>query len=213
MKQLNVPMIDAHPHVSNIYDIGMLLDKQEKHLVEIAPWSASTAKPEVSFAIAHARKYLLLKYYVRETYLRAANFSYNSRVFEDSCVECFLSFDEEENYYNLEMNCIGALLMGYGKGKENRELASAQVLSKIARQVAITHHGDNDMISWELTARVPLSVFTYTSLSDLGGTRCRANFYKCGDCLPDPHFLCWSPIKADQPNFHLPAFFGELHFL
>jgi hypothetical protein len=37
-----------------------------------------------------------------------------------------------------------------------------------------------------------------------------ANFYKCGDETPEPHFLSWNPIDLPKPNFHVPQFFGQL---
>jgi hypothetical protein len=46
----------------------------------------------------------------------------------------------------------------------------------------------------------------------LKGKTCRANFYKCGDDLPEPHFLSWNNIIADKPDFHLPQYFGTLTF-
>ncbi|WP_350005689.1 carbohydrate-binding family 9-like protein, partial [Phocaeicola dorei] len=46
----------------------------------------------------------------------------------------------------------------------------------------------------------------------LDGMVVRANFYKCGDELQKPHFLSWSPIKIEKPDFHRPDFFGLLEF-
>ena len=42
------------------------------------------------------------------------------------------------------------------------------------------------------------------------GTTLRANVYKCGDDLPVPHFISWSPIHTPEPSFHQPTFFGEI---
>ena len=41
----------------------------------------------------------------------------------------------------------------------------------------------------------------------------RANFYKCGDNCDKTHFLSWSPIALEKPNFHCPDFFGELKLM
>ena len=38
------------------------------------------------------------------------------------------------------------------------------------------------------------------------------NFYKCADGTDSPHYVSWSPIKTEKPNFHCPEFFGELIF-
>ena len=40
----------------------------------------------------------------------------------------------------------------------------------------------------------------------------RANFYKCGDGTSVPHFLSWSHIETETPDFHCPEFFGNMHF-
>lgn len=44
------------------------------------------------------------------------------------------------------------------------------------------------------------------------GQNAGVNFYKCGDDLPKPHYLCWNPIKSETPDFHLPEFFGNAIF-
>ena len=40
----------------------------------------------------------------------------------------------------------------------------------------------------------------------------KANFFKCADGTPHIHFLSWNPIGTPSPDFHRPAFFGELFF-
>ena len=47
----------------------------------------------------------------------------------------------------------------------------------------------------------------------LDGRTMRANFYKCGDLLPRPHFLSWNAISLPRPDFHCPEFFGTLRFM
>ena len=212
MKQLNVPLINTDLAGLNLGGISDLLDLQQRHLITIAPWPAYTSKVQASFSIAQVSNHVLIKYFVREASIRAVNFSYNSPVYEDSCVELFISFDEDPNYYNIEMNCIGTLLMGYGSGRDNRLLIGENILKKISRQVSVTHDSDSNLIAWELTALLPLVVFNHRAISQLSGCRCRANFFKCGDRLPEPHFLCWSEVQAAEPDFHLPHFFGELYF-
>ena len=40
----------------------------------------------------------------------------------------------------------------------------------------------------------------------------KANFYKCGDNMPQKHYLSWHPIEIEKPNFHRPDHFGTLYF-
>ena len=44
------------------------------------------------------------------------------------------------------------------------------------------------------------------------GDTIKANFYKCGDDMPQKHYLSWHPIRIEKPNFHRPDHFGTLIF-
>ena len=150
------------------------------------------------------------KYFVAEKNIRAAAGSINGAVWEDDCVEFFVSFDDT-GYYNEEFNCIGTALAGFGKEKSSGVRVEESILRKIKYGSHISN-ADANNIHWELTLAIPLQVFAHHKLSSLEGKACRANFYKCGDALPEPHFVAWSDIEAPQPNFHLPQFFGILQF-
>jgi hypothetical protein len=136
----------------------------------------------------------------------------NEPVYQDSCVEFFISFDEGATYYNFEFNCIGTVLAGYGRGRTDRQWLSGDVLDTINTQSTVLRKGKDRMPQWELTVVLPLKVFTFQNIDSLQGQQARANFYKCGDHLPVPHFLAWSNIESDSPDFHLPQFFGTLLF-
>ena len=66
--------------------------------------------------------------------------------------------------------------------------------------------------TWEVALLIPYKVFFKHAITGLDGMSIRANFYKCGDELQKPHFLSWSPIKIEKPDFHRPDFFGLLEF-
>lgn len=174
-------------------------------------WKEYYYVPKVGFKIAYTDESILLYYEVFEKHIRAAYLHSNEPVYRDSCVEFFISFDGG-NYYNFEFNCIGTVLLGYGTEQvDNRELASPDEISNIYRDTNIysAPHG----VKWDLTANIPFKMFKEAGISSLKGKECSANFYKCGDDLPIPHFLSWSAIDHPKPNFHLPAFFGTLRFL
>lgn len=66
------------------------------------------------------------------------------------------------------------------------------------------------MFEWELTVKIP---FTLMGLDPNNlPEKIRGNFYKCADGTDSPHYVSWSPIKTEKPNFHCPEFFGELIF-
>ena len=64
--------------------------------------------------------------------------------------------------------------------------------------------------SWTMYLEIPKQAMGFADHESLAGQRVRANFYKCGDETPEPHFLSWNPIDTPKPDFHLPEFFGLL---
>jgi hypothetical protein len=211
-KSLSVPNISAFLHYKDMNNVSTVLDGLKKQPLNTAPWSSSFPyKPKVSFTIAHAEGFIFLKYEVSEKAIRAVNTESNGAVYEDSCVEFFVSFDEK-GYYNIECNCIGTMLMGFGPERNNRERLTVEVISKIDFQSTMVKNAKHKTLDWTMSLAIPLSVFTHHRLKDLSGTTGRANFFKCGDKLPEPHYLTWSTIDFVKPNFHLPVFFGDLVF-
>ena len=69
-----------------------------------------------------------------------------------------------------------------------------------------------DECTWELALVIPATAFFRHHLDTLDGKVMKGNFYKCGDKLQTPHFLSWSPIRLEKPQFHCPQFFGTLNF-
>lgn len=211
MQKLTIKTLPGFADTCDINEISGLLNAVEKHKLEYVPWTEYPYKPSVLFSIAHSPEYILLKFFVQEKQIRAINHKINSSIWEDSCVEFFISFDNGTSYYNIEFNCIGTGLIGYGKSKTHRDLLDAAVVNQVKTLSNITSE-KGKKVSWELTMMIPLSVFEHTPLSTLAKTNCRANFYKCGDLLPEPHFIAWSNIESEKPNFHLPDYFGQLVF-
>jgi len=208
MEQLKINILKEANE--SIGDVSLALDKSEKYFLTFAPWHLYPYKPSVQFSIAHNNKFIFLKYFVTEKFIRASSGNINGAVWEDSCVEFFISFDEK-GYYNLECNCIGTLFIGFGKEKSGRKLLTEEMIKKIKFHSLIKSHADH-LIQWELTLSIPLDIFVHHHFSSLQGKQCRMNFYKCGDALPEPHFLSWRNIESEEPNFHLPQFFGEAFF-
>ena len=180
------------------------------HALQHAPWPAHPYKPAVSVTPAHTGELLLLKYMVLEKEIRAAHTQINDAVYEDSCVECFISFGGENAYYNFEFNCTGTMLAGFGNGKQHRNLLPEALLQQVITSTHIVKNNAayGDHIYWELTAAIPIQVFCHHHLKTWHGLQGRINFYKCGDLLQQPHFISWHPLQWPEPNFHLPDQFG-----
>lgn len=214
MQQLTVPFLHALTSGDAISTVADRLREGEKQTLSFAPWAKADAyQPDVTFAIAHGPEALLLQFDVKEKTIRAACGHTNEPVYKDSCVEFFVSFDDGIPYYNFEFNCIGTVLAGYGTGRTDRQPLPPAALEEIKSGIVINRGGGEKGVHWEITVLIPFSVFLYHPLSSLQGRRCRGNFYKCGDELPEPHFLSWSDIESGEPEFHLPRFFGALHFV
>lgn len=211
MKEIKVKCISDSIENNSIENVSDILDTFERQKLDYVPWPEFSDKPNVGFTIAHDLTTIYLKYYVEEKYLRAKNNIVNGPVHEDSCVEFFVSFDEGDNYYNIEFNCIGTGFIAYGSSKSNRQLLDSTLVNNLKKKSVIAPK-NGKAANWQLTLAIPMSTFIHTPVKKLKDISCRVNFYKCGDMLPEPHFITWSNIIAEKPNFHLPEYFGRLVF-
>lgn len=213
MKQLDIPFTALVNDRTAIEQISNMLDSQLKNDINIVSWPAFDYQPEVTFAVAHTNDNLLLKFFVKENSIRALHRQINDPVYKDSCVEFFIALNGEEKYYNFEFNCAGTCKAGYGADRNAREVLPEMLLKTIKTMPVIKLPGSGkDQIQWQLTLKVPKTVFCKHEIQQFKGMTSKMNFFKCGDNLPTPHYLSWNKIKADKPNFHIPACFGQITF-
>lgn len=209
MQILHVPHIVCKDELSLIKQPVILQPSVPLQQIAEQPWPSFAYKPDVKFSIAHTGEHIVLTFNVEEVEVRHENTAINSSVWEDSCVEFFLSFDES-GYYNFEFNCIGTALVGFGKDRNNRKLLPVTLVKRIRCFAQMEKKAKS--FQWQMQAIIPLSVFMYHAVFNLEGKKCKANFYKCGDKLAQPHFLTWKRIETAEPDFHQPAFFGDIEF-
>jgi hypothetical protein len=193
------------------------LDKQgEGHFINVINWEKYPYNPEVWFNIAYSDREIFLKYYVGEDYFKAEKTESNLMVCEDSCVEFFVSPEDDGIYYNLEFNGIGTCLMGIGTTRENSTAANTEIISKIRRLTSAGKRPVREKVgkySWTITIAIPFEVFFHHKITALKGKTFRANFYKCGDMLRVPHYVTWNPVGTEKPDYHQPKYFGLLKFV
>lgn len=196
--------------------VSETLDLETETLrLEIINWEEYPYKPEVAVQIAWNEQELFLQYRVKEQAVKAEITESNGRVWTDSCVEFFLSPQGNDDYYNLEMNCIGTALLGFRKKGSPATHAPDALMDSIRR---ISTLGDDPFAErkketeWQITIAIPWEVFFNHALKPVQGKKMRGNFYKCGDELSVPHFVSWTKIKTEKPSFHNPEFFGGLEF-
>jgi Carbohydrate-binding family 9 len=216
-KALEVSRLDFDSEIPSMDEISVKLDSLDNKIpVDIINWKEFDYKPDVKFSIAYTSREILLKYYIREDWFKAEMTETNQMVYEDSCVEFFVSPGDDGIYYNLEFNGIGTCLMGSGTGRSDSRRADPSVVSGIRRKTS----AGNDSISerkgsfaWDITLAIPLTIFYRHEIKELRGKVIRANFYKCGDKLSRPHYVTWNRIETPNPDYHRPEYFGFLKFI
>lgn len=209
IKKIDKTLNDAAQVAATLDEANVKFEK-----IETVNWNEFPYKPDVEFRAAHTGDALLINYRCTEEAVRAVAEGDNGPVWEDSCVEFFVSFDGKK-YYNIECNCVGTILSACGPDRNERTLASTEVLNGVKRYASLASNMPKEgegPISWEVSLIIPVTTFFGSGLDTLSGVKARCNFYKCGDKLPTPHFLSWNPIGVASPDFHRPEYFGEIEF-
>ncbi|MCX2479724.1 carbohydrate-binding family 9-like protein [Pedobacter sp. MC2016-15] len=206
----------AIPYLHSAHDIGLpelqsILDQLPAVPLSNTSWPKFNSACKAEMIIAHSKKDIFLKFNVSNDYFRTAERKINGEVHRDNCVEFFIAFDRSGYYYNIEFNCLGIGKMAYGSEKGDRTLADEATVQQI--QTLTIQDMEGEHFNWEMTWLVPAEVFIHQEISTFEGLQASGNFYKCGDDLPEPHFLTWNRIDAPAPDFHRPDCFGEIHFL
>lgn len=213
MKKLIIPQIPENIQKNNISEISSYLLQIPAQEIDKVNWKKDYPyEPKVTFRLAADNEAFYIRFDVREKYIRALADKDGGRVWLDSCVEFFLSPDSNDNYYNLEFNCIGMKVLNFRAPEKEPELASKEIFSKIRCESSLGNtpfpekKGD---FTWHITAIIPFSTY-WNNPQKFAGKSMKANFYKCGDELTEAHFLSWNEIFTENPSFHQPGFFGEI---
>lgn len=183
--------------------------------LDVVNWKDFPYKPIVSVQIAYNENELFIQYKVNEQTVKAQITESNGPVWTDSCVEFFLSPGGNDEYYNLEINCIGTALLGFRKKGEppihatRKQIATIRRISSLGELPFPEQKTDTQ---WEMTIAMPWEVFFNHALKPVKGKKMRGNFYKCGDEMSVPHFISWTKIITEKPSFHVPESFGGLEF-
>jgi hypothetical protein len=217
LKSLEVTKLEFGKECPGLDDISEKLDNLNiRNTIGEVNWKSFDYKPDVKFTMAYTDNEILLKYYVTEQWFKAEMTETNQDVYEDSCVEFFISPVDDGIYYNLEFNGIGTCLMGSGTARENSSRVDPEIISGIRRISSLGRESVKERsgeFSWTITMAIPLKIFFHHRVRELKGKMFRANFYKCGDKLSVPHYVTWNPVGTEKPDFHRPEYFGVLKFV
>lgn len=161
--------------------------------------------PETKFTLAHTDEMLYVRFEVKGEVPLATKTEDLEHVNEDACVEIFIANADNTRYWNFEFNAAGVCNASHRKSrKEEVVRLNTEQLQSIKRfpvQLCAAH--------WSLLIAIPLSLIELDFSCEHAR---RANLYKCGDQTAMKHYASWNPINAPAPAFHLPEFFGEIHF-
>jgi len=178
-------------------------------------WMQNDYCPEVIVKACYSEEFIYVKFHVFEQKVTVRYLNVGDPVFKDSCVEFFINLfpKETEEYFNIELNAIGTIKMGYGIKRNRRyltapELSEMKVVSSIKKPVTGYHGSDY----WKLYCAIPISILEKYSNKKFIGNDAIGNFYKCGDETEFKHYGMWNLINNKTPDFHLPQFFGKIIF-
>lgn len=211
MKNIVVPKIETNSPGQE--EIENLFAPLEPHVIDCNNWPKEFPySPKVSFKLFHNGGQLHLRFEVEERDIQALVTRDNGEVWTDPCCEFFVAPDEK-GYYNFECTCTGKLLAAYRVSRTQAEPLPDDLLKRVTRYPSLgsaPFQLQRGEARWSLVEVIPIEALYKHSLKSWSGLTLRANFYKCGDNLPTPHFLSWAPIDEPHPNFHIPRCFGQM---
>ncbi len=206
-----LPELDRMPlkHVSQYLDTNL-----EHEVIDQVNWSERFPyKPFCSFVVAVSSTRLYVFFSVISKDLRAVHTSDLSSVAEDSCVEFFLQVPGNEEYWNFELNCIGALNSSHRVDRAHPTRLTTDELKSIGRYSSCGSEAIEEQdgtFCWDLVVSIPLNLLGLDG--DYLPDFVMGNFYKCGSKTAHPHYVSWSAIDGEKPDFHRPDCFGKLWF-
>lgn len=176
--------------------------------------------PKTEARVAYCGHDITVIFRVEDRYVRAAETQNRGRIWEDSCVEFFITPSEDisTGYFNIEMNCCGRFLCNHqiARGVNVIPMDDAGMsLFKIAHTVkGPVAEEIGTSTTWTVEYSFPVDVFLKYSSAVMPepGVVWRANLYKCADLSSHPHWLTWAPVDSPVPDFHLPQSFGKIIF-
>ena len=155
----------------------------------------------------HNGRTLFLRMEAEEAPIRAELSDPLAQVCDDSCLEFFLApLAEDARYLNFECNPLGTLFLGFGIGRTARVRQILPDTDALHIRPFLTAGG------WGVTMAIPGELIRlYLPDFDFSGPAA-GNFYKCGDRTAVPHYLAWSELSCNAPDFHRREDFGSLLF-
>lgn len=205
--------------LSNIYNIIRIesestvqWDTVQSAEIRYYPWNESGYTPK-AYAKMYCTDYSLhIQLCTFEKEIKTVYEKMNDPVYKDSCLEFFIQPAplDDGRYLNFELNSRGTLLLGIGKGRDDRTLFGRDILKLLDIKTFLKPA--LDINEWGVEFCIPYDFLkqSFPSFKTANNAMMKGNFYKCGDETQYPHFGCWNPVISDIPDFHLSQYFGSL---
>ncbi|MBD5224468.1 MAG: hypothetical protein HDS68_00640 [Bacteroidales bacterium] len=213
IKQLIIPSNPLLDSMEMEEVVNALEECGARFSIESLNWpSLFPYRPLTVVTAAHSERYLYIDFLVRCNYLRAVNFTDNSPVGEDSCVEFYVSpVPDSDIYWIFELNCVGTINAARCQGKRECVHLNEEALKKIKRYTSVGTRPFQEVegsFIWNVAMAIPLELL---GLKYSGKPiELKGNFNKCASATSQPHYVSWAPIFTEEPDFHRPEFFGNI---
>lgn len=207
----NEPILDSMA----VADIANALEECGTRLsVDSLNWPEEFPyRPLTVVTAAHSPQAVYIDFLVRCNYLRAENYTDNSPVSSDSCVEFFVAPDPAlpGDYISIGINCIGTVRATAHKADGTSRLLAPEQLKRIRRYASVGTRPFCEVegsFIWSVTVAIPLDLIGI----DYKGcpVEILGNFNKCATATSQPHYLSWAPINSPAPDFHRPEAFAPI---
>lgn len=173
--------------------------------------------PHTEVKMMYDEECLYVIFRVHDKYVHSVIRNVNGPVYEDSAVEFFFSPDNNGHgeYFDLEINCGGTPLICYVPRKKEFTSEDINGISIAHSMPDVVDPEMSGKVTWTVECKIPFRVLEkFTSIKrPNAGDYWKGNLFKTASRGSNPHYITWSPIDSDKPNFHLPQFFGKLKFL
>jgi len=222
MKNLvyNVKRTHKKIQIDGVWDKSIWRQSKSIEIINDNGWETNFM-PKTQVKLLYDEHNLYVIFRVEDKYVFCETKKHNQTVWTDSCVEFFFfpNGKTTQEYFNLEINCGGKVLMAYQRTpKKDFSLLEIEDINQIEVAHSLPELVEEEIresVTWTIEYRIPLNILQkYTGIASIKrGDKWRANFYKCAENNTRPHWLSWSKINYPKPEFHLPQFFGRLNFL
>ncbi|MBO4447780.1 MAG: hypothetical protein J5764_06615 [Bacteroidales bacterium] len=173
--------------------------------------------PDVKFRLWHDGEFFYIEFVVKEPTTRAEQDVQGGFVHLDSCLECYIHPDPENNpyYYSYEWNATGHMFLAWRRSRDELEKAPLDVINSVKTYPSLGTEPFSETAlpePWTLKVAIPVSSMYHTELDSWSGFECNMNFHKCTQGIEDKDFVSWAPIDTPEPTFNKPVFFRPAKF-